>query len=371
MVVKLYTNKPTSTHKRGLCAEEVCLQKYKQLQLQNGSKLIMFLNQSPCGRCAEKLRNFIKNSPVVITVDIKCMHLYRTEGKNCNFEKSNNRRGLYRLWCLFNVTIEIISNEDWLTLFRWLRLNYWEKHDVSTIRPFVVHIAVGVLRVTKKCPNGVLYNYENILDNWCIDTLRLVKKPLADDSIDSLLNKMFNMKHIDVRTRRDDFNKIKREFKILKQSQSLKNDNVVSTRRIILTLMGLDILYKPERMFDTIRHDINVINLKNYTSFISNNDVSVRESLHFDITDTEKHLFSEVKLLIKYDEPILELKLTTFWNAIQNVDVHFKVNRCIFEANIIYKDSQTITINNVPPNCSYFILDYTCEDNISDSSDDE
>ena len=256
---------------KGKHAEEVFLKDFNELKLENANELIMFINHSPCAKCAGKLLEFIL--PLFdrrITVSIRCMYLYRTERlKNIHDKVKSiyNRQGLYDL-SHANVELKMISNEYWLELFDFLQvdqLHDYSNYDGSTIRPFVEHISNKFTRLAQlNCPSGaVTTKILPVLDDWqraMMGQTNYMAKATKD--IEILINKFFDKKQKS--KYRYDLNDIRREFNNLKTSQSVTSGNVESTRRVMLRLMCLNIGYKYKDMFKHDLHENHVRYLDEY-----------------------------------------------------------------------------------------------------------
>lgn len=227
------------------------------LPLVKCTDLFLYLNHSPCSDCANELLKLIQKWSGKITVYIRFKNLYRTTGRNSEKVKSKNILGLRSLCKATDNRVEVISNEHWLTLFKFIRLNKWENTQFTT-SSFVTHLANRIKYVAKHVqnvsPKGVLHNYQLLINKW-IENMT---------PIDDLINDIFDKNDRTVKKLRCEY--IRREYKNLIAFKSMNNMYDVSTKQVMLPLVMLCIPYTVEHMFDIESYHSNVEALNKYKS---------------------------------------------------------------------------------------------------------
>ena len=101
-----------------------------------GCEILLFSNHSPCGMCSDSLCQFMSTYRRV-TLSIKFKELYRTHGSNNDNLKRKNKNGLKKLYNTANVTLSVMTPDDWLDLLRPIRVNRRPHFGVVRILSYV------------------------------------------------------------------------------------------------------------------------------------------------------------------------------------------------------------------------------------------
>ena len=199
----LYKSEPRGRH-----AEDLFLDNFDKSNLENADEVIMFINYSPCWKCADRLLQFVSTlSDRNITISIRCKYLYHIKpSKYIDDEKEikKNRQGLYNL-SRANVKLKMISNKDLLELFEWLQVDQpdnYSNYDGSTIRPLVENISNQIACLAQpNCPSGVVTtNFLPVLDEWRTAMMeQTTTNKNSETNIEILINKM-------IRSRKENIN---------------------------------------------------------------------------------------------------------------------------------------------------------------------
>ena len=170
---QLHQNQPGSLH-----AEEVFLDCLESLEdgTCTDTQHVIYINYSPCANCAKKLSEFF--SPLddrEIYLSIKYINPYQTEGYQfTDSKKFQNKQRLRDLSKVPNITISVMTANDWLDLIRSLQDKQPEydeinNNDQDNILPFVEHIAdkfANLVHQTKLIEQ-TRNEYRQVFRNWC------------------------------------------------------------------------------------------------------------------------------------------------------------------------------------------------------------